>query len=113
MIQYVFSGFLTVEEMIEAMEKQDVDASLIDSYVAAEHQEALSKFRLQEIIEHVTSNGVMFQNKGKQHEQCVKDYLLSNQDSTFQLIASYFKPLRVSITIPLTDKSYQLEMLIL
>lgn len=89
-------GFDSVDDILTALHEESIQATLIDSYVAAEHQKKLNVFRLQDIIELVTSNGVVFQNNGIKHEECIKEYLLSRQDLIFKQISSIVRPLRTS-----------------
>ena len=87
--------FDNVEDIITALRKEEVQGALIDSYVAAEYQDKLKNLRLQSIIEHVSSNGVVFLNNGLRYASCIRDFILSRQSELFELISKNVQPLKV------------------
>ena len=63
-----------------------VNAALLDVYVASENTEKLSHLHLTRIIEHVFYIGVSFQNNGTRFATCVRDYVLSRQMEVSRII---------------------------
>lgn len=82
--------------MIEALEKNDVEGILMDTYMAGEYKKRLKNFQLQGIIEHVTRYGVAFLDLGVQYAPCIRDYIYSRQSDISELIAKTVKFLEVS-----------------
>ena len=56
----------------------------------------LSEFRLQSIIEHVSSNGIVLQNHGFEYDSCIRDYILSRQEDVYRVISKRIKPIKVN-----------------
>ena len=85
----------SVDEFPASITSGQIIGALIDSYVASEHQSVLSPFRLQSIIEHVSSNGIVFQNNGFGYDTCIRDYILSRQEEVYRIIQKRIKPIKV------------------
>lgn len=102
------TAFHTIDEIIKALADQRVQGALIDSYVAAGYQEELSKYHLDGIIEYVSSNGIVFTNKGLKYASCVRDYFLSRQAQVFEMIAENVEPIKMSMMNSAVEKSQNL-----
>ena len=87
--------FDNIEAIAEAIVQKKVSAALLDAYVAAEYKEKLDNLHLQTIIEHVSTNGVIFQNNGFRYVKCIRDYVLSRQTDIFDMISKRVKTLTV------------------
>ena len=85
----------TIEEFPASLINRRISGVLIDSYIASEYQNTLSQFRLQAIIEHVSSNGIVFQNHGLKYDKCIRDYILSRQGDIYRQISKRIKPIKV------------------
>lgn len=94
--------FDNIDAIMEAVRTKTVAAALIDVYVAAENAEKLKTLQLQEIIEHVFMNGIVFQNDGFHFVQCIRDFVLSRQMDILELIAKRIniKPLATHLHVP-------------
>ena len=102
MKQAIPRPFDNVSSLLDAIRENKVTAALLDVYVAAEHSKNLEVLQLQEIIEHVFSIGVVFQNNGFYFSKCIRDYVLSRQMEVFELILKRvnFKSLSTKKTQP-------------
>jgi len=97
-----------VDEIVIGLMNKDIRGALIDSYVAAENQKKLAPFRLQNIIEHVSTNGIVFQNNGIKFASCIRDFILSRQTQVFEIILERVKPIKISGTSFAEEKSQNL-----
>ena len=88
-------AYTAIDEIAAALRNNDVKGALIESFVAAEYQPQLSGFRLQTIIEHVSSYGIVFQNKGTRFSKCIREYVFSRQGAIFDIISNSITPIKV------------------
>ena len=88
-------AYTAIDEIVVALRNNDVKGALIESFVAAEYQTQLSGFRLQTIIEHVSSYGIVFQNKGTRFSKCIREYVFSRQGAIFDIISNSITPIKV------------------
>ena len=86
-----------MDEIIIALEKEEIKGFLIDSYVESFYQDKLAKFQRQMVIEHVTSYGIVFLNDGVRYAACVRDYVFSHQSEISDLITKHVDLLQVNV----------------
>ena len=95
MLKYFISGYDTVKEIIEAMDKDIIQGALIDSYIAGEYQTELENYNLQEILEHMFVYGVVLSRDAVQLERYLRETIERQQSSIYNVIAKSIKPLTV------------------
>lgn len=78
----------TIEEIVNALRKEVVRIALVDSMVAGYHQELLSEFTLNKIIEQMSMLGVIFLNDGQKYEKCVRQFTYDNQNEILEQVAA-------------------------
>ena len=78
-----------------AMKSNIINGFLLDSYIAGGNQERFQEFRLERIIEQITSSGVLFLNDGIKFAPCVRDQLSSHQGEVFEWLTKSIKPIKV------------------
>lgn len=82
-----------IPDMVQALRDNTIEYVLIDVFIAGQYTEELKEFKLGRIVEAMTSNGVMYLNKGLKFVQCVRNYIFSSQQEILVYVSENAKVL--------------------
>lgn len=97
---FTFSGrkYSTVDEIRTALEDNEIQGALLDTYVAAEHKEKLLGGRVfvKQILDHPFGYGVVLSGAARNVEQRCRDYINLKISEIFIIIQNMTHTLDVS-----------------
>ena len=73
----------------------DLDGILIDLYTASYYSHDLHTFRIQKILEDVSTYGVVFRTRMVHIRPCFNQFILDNQRDIYMGLRDSFPPLKV------------------
>ena len=89
------------EEIRTALEDEEIDGALLDTYVAAEHKEEIfnEKIYVKEILDRPFGYGVVLSGAARNVEQRCRDYIVMRIREIFDIIQDTTKTLDVSFVM--------------
>ena len=89
------------EEIRTALEDEEIDGALIDTYVAAEHKEEIfsEEIYVKEILDRPFGYGVVLSGAARNVEQRCRDYIVMRIHEIFDIIQNTTKTLDVSFFV--------------
>ena len=89
--QAITEQFDTIRDISTALKQGDVSMALIDILVASQYQEEFKEFVLDRVIEHLSSNGVVFFPRGMKYSSCIHEYILNSQREIINNVSMILK----------------------
>ncbi|XP_066921300.1 uncharacterized protein [Clytia hemisphaerica] len=84
----------SIREIIQALQRDEIQGALLDTYIAGEYQSELKEYKLQEILEHVFVYGVVLARDAIQLENRMRTFTEQKQSTIYNTISKVIKPLK-------------------
>lgn len=97
--------YRSVQEIANALKFNDIDGALIEAYIAAEYQEILSGYRIQQVIDHSFTYGVVVSRHALGMVECFNNFIEIHQTSIYQIIANSIRPIIFKNQMTISDES--------